>query len=83
MVCTDVGGCAETMYTALGNSSLHVGCLWPGVGYGYAATLSPSNLSQPPDFDTSTLLFCLNDPEVHEKHRLWGVESKLALQVHT
>lgn len=83
VVCTDVGGCAETMsdgrrsFGRLTSARNH-----KMVAYGQMEvmamlpTLSNPNLSQPPHIEPDMLLARLNDPEVHEKRRLWGVEYK-------
>ncbi|KAL0026270.1 hypothetical protein WJX77_007445 [Trebouxia sp. C0004] len=83
VVCTDVGGCAETMsdgrrsFGRLTSARNH-----KMVAYGQMEvmamlpTLSNPNLSQPPQVNPDALMSRLADPAIHEQRRMWGVEYK-------
>ncbi len=83
VVCTDVGGCAETMsdgrrsFGRLTSARNH-----KMVAYGQMEvmamlpTLSNPNLSQPPQIESDMLLSRLTDPAIQEQRRMWGVEYK-------
>jgi len=83
VVCTDVGGCAETMsdgrrsFGRLTSARNH-----KMVAYGQMEvmamlpTLSNPNLSQPPQVNPDALMSRLTDPAIHEQRRMWGVEYK-------
>lgn len=87
VVCTDVGGCAETMSD--GRSSF--GRLLPARNHKLLAyaqlevmamlpTLSNPKLSEPPPVDSDMLLERLSDAAVHEKRRLWGEDYRVFIR---
>lgn len=87
VVCTDVGGCAETM----SDGSSFYGRLLPARNHKLLAyaqlevmamlpTLSNPKLSEPPPVDSDMVLDRLCDPAVHEKRRLWGEDYRVFIR---
>ena len=87
VVCTDVGGCAETM----SDGSNFYGRLLPARNHKLLAyaqlevmamlpTLSNPKLSEPPPLDSGMVLDRLSDPAVHEKRRLWGEDYRVFIR---
>ena len=83
VVCTDVGGCAETM----SDGRRSFGRLTPArnhkmIAYGQMEvmamlpTLSNPNLSQPPKIDSDMLVARMSNPAVHKQRDEWGQQYK-------